>query len=52
MLDQVFNVIDKWWPNVGPKEGVAITLTTDVLGPGAPMVVRILAMRQTLALIF
>ena len=51
ILDQVFSVTDKWWPNVGQKEAIAITLTTDTHGPGAP-VVRIFAMRQTLALIF
>ena len=40
LLDQVIDVSDKWWPNVGQKEAMAITLTTDSPAPGAPVIVR------------
>ena len=51
-LEQLINLIDKWWSNIGPKEALSTILTTGAPGPGAPMVVRILPMRQTLVLIY
>ena len=52
MLDQIIDAIDKWWPNIKPKEALSIIFTTGAPGPGAPTVVRSLDMRQILALIF
>ena len=53
-LEQVINVTDKWWSNVGQKEATSTIFATGSPGPGAPKVVRILptSMRQTLILIF
>jgi hypothetical protein len=51
-LEQVINLADKWWSNVGEKEAFSIVLASGAPGPGAPIVVRILPMRQTLVLIF
>jgi hypothetical protein len=42
MLEQVINLTDKWWSNVGQKEAMSIFLTTGTLELGAPTVVRIL----------
>ena len=45
-LEQVIDVTDKWWSNVGEKEACSIILATGAPGPpGAPTVVRILPMR-------
>ena len=52
VLEQVINLIDKWWPNIGQKEALTIVFTTGAPRPDAPTVVRILPMRQTLVLIF
>jgi hypothetical protein len=46
VLDQLINVTDKWWLNVGRKEGLSITLTAGAPGPGAPTIVCILSMRK------
>ena len=50
-LEQVINVTDKWWSNVGEKEALSIILATGAPGPGAPVVVRIFPMRQILGLV-
>ena len=52
MLEQVINLTDKWWPNIGQKVALSIVLTTGAPGPDASTVVRVLLMRQTLVLIF
>ena len=51
-LEQIINLTDKWWSNVGEKEALSIILATGAPGPGAPIVVRIIITRQTLELIF
>ena len=51
-LEQIINAIDKWWPNIEPKEALSIIFSTRASGPDAPTVVRILLMRQILLLIF
>ena len=52
VLEQVIDLADKWWSNVGQKEAFSIILATGAPGPGAPIIVRFLPMRQTLVLIF
>ena len=52
VLEQVIDLADKWWSNVGQKEALSIILTTGAPGPGAPKIVRVLSMRQILVLIF
>ena len=42
MLEQVINITDRWWSNVGQKEALSIVLATGAPGPGAPTIVRIL----------
>lgn len=42
MLEQVIDLTDKWWSNVGQKQAVSIILGTGAPGPDAPMVVRYL----------
>jgi len=37
-LEQVINIADKWWSNVGQKEALSFILTTGAPGPNAPMV--------------
>ena len=52
VLEQVINLTDKWWSNLGQKEALSIVFTTGAPGPDAPTVVRILPMRLTLVLLF
>ena len=54
VLDQVIDVTDKWWSNVGEKEAVSIVLANGIPGSDAPAAVRILFMGQleTLVLMF
>ena len=40
-LEQVINLTDKWWSNVGQKEALFIFLVTAAPGPGAPTIVSI-----------
>jgi hypothetical protein len=40
VLEQVIDLTDKWWSNVGEKQAMSIILGTAAPGPGAPMVVR------------
>jgi hypothetical protein len=44
-LEQVINLIDTWWANIGEKQTLMLILSTD---PDAPITVRILPMRQIL----
>ena len=46
VLDQVIDVTDKWWSNVGEKEAVSIVLANGIPGSDAPAAVRILFMGQ------
>ena len=41
MLEQVIDLTDKWWSNVGEKEAFSVILGTGAPAPGAPIVVRI-----------
>ena len=47
-LEQVVNLTDTWWPNVGPKETLMIALTT---APDDRTIVGILPKRQSLIFI-
>jgi hypothetical protein len=48
VLEEIINLTDKWWSNVGQKEVLTIILAAGAPGPGAPIVVRIFPMRQKL----